>query len=694
MEKLTFLGGIIFFHFCIGVNHLAAQADSSSLWVTAYYAGWMQGQYNNGVLPVEEIDFTTLTHIIHFSIVPKPDGTLDTAINSITENNSSVLVSQAHAAGKKAIICVGGWGSGTAFKGAASLLNQSIFIDNLIAFMRNRSYDGIDIDWEPLNTSDIVQYTLFITELRLRLNQISPQPLLTAAVGGSKATALATLINEFDQINVMTYDFSGAWPGWVTWHNTPLFNGEERFPSTGALLPAADDMISAYITSGMPAKKLGVGIDFYGYVWSGGNGTSTGGVTQPLQTWGATPAVQSNVPYTTIMEKYYEPQYLRWDTVAHASYLSINEPGSSNDKFISYEDEIAIWYKIKYAREKGLGGIFIWELGGGYQKNLAPELKDILLQSLKQSYDGGGLPPPPPDVIPPSVSITEPAQGASVSGTVTLAAAASDSFGIDWVQFQLNGRNVGTALRVPPYSYEWNTLSTQNGNYSISVAAKDVSGNKKNISQSVTVANNIPAAPSAVSPADGSENIGLSPTLLWLPVPGATGYDVQVASDTGFTNLAADKRNIQDTALALTDLHSQTTYWWRVRSLNSSGTSPYSEPWRFTTSSVTSVSPPAEGIPTEFILSQNYPNPFNNGTHITFGLPQPSNVKITISDVTGRTIMSLSAGLLEAGYHNVFWNATDNNGISVSSGVYLYHISASDVNGKVFTKTMKMVMTK
>ena len=48
--------------------------------------------------------------------------------------------------------------------------------------MTSRSYDGVDIDWEPLDPSDANQFTNFIKSLRTRLDLINPRPLLTAAV--------------------------------------------------------------------------------------------------------------------------------------------------------------------------------------------------------------------------------------------------------------------------------------------------------------------------------------------------------------------------------------------------------------------------------------------------------------------------------------------------------------------------------
>src|SRR5438477_11957426 len=85
--------------------------------VTAYYAGWMQGVNNKGWLPAEQIDFSALTHIIHFGLIPRPNGSIDTSSNGITKENCDALLSRAHKTGKKVLIAVGGRESDCNFLG-------------------------------------------------------------------------------------------------------------------------------------------------------------------------------------------------------------------------------------------------------------------------------------------------------------------------------------------------------------------------------------------------------------------------------------------------------------------------------------------------------------------------------------------------------------------------------------------------
>ena len=114
--------------------------------VTGYYPGYRQGYY-----PPSSIDFSALTHIIQFSVAPNPDGTLNTATNGLTPAYSTSLVTAAHAAGCKALICVGGANSEAGFQGATAVSNLTAFIGNLTNFMATYHYDGVDLDWEPLD---------------------------------------------------------------------------------------------------------------------------------------------------------------------------------------------------------------------------------------------------------------------------------------------------------------------------------------------------------------------------------------------------------------------------------------------------------------------------------------------------------------------------------------------------------------
>jgi hypothetical protein len=94
------------------------------------------------------------------------------------------------------------------------------------------------------------------------------------------------------------------------------------------------------------------------------------------------------------------------------------------------------------------------------------------------------------DTIPPTISITAPANGATVSGPVAVSANATDNVAVTSVQFFLDGANLGLPLAAAPYSVSWDSTSTANGTHTLTAQAKDAAGNVGNaVAVSVTVSN-------------------------------------------------------------------------------------------------------------------------------------------------------------------------------------------------------------
>jgi glucose/arabinose dehydrogenase/chitodextrinase len=102
---------------------------------------------------------------------------------------------------------------------------------------------------------------------------------------------------------------------------------------------------------------------------------------------------------------------------------------------------------------------------------------------------------PAPDTSPPAASITSPASGSVVSGSVAVSATASDNVGVAGVQFLLDGANLGAEDTSAPYSTTWDTTTASNGVHTLQARARDTSGNVGTSSSSVTVTVNNAAPP-------------------------------------------------------------------------------------------------------------------------------------------------------------------------------------------------------
>ena len=91
-----------------------------------------------------------------------------------------------------------------------------------------------------------------------------------------------------------------------------------------------------------------------------------------------------------------------------------------------------------------------------------------------------------PDTLAPAVGISSPAPGATVSGTISIAAGASDNVGVVGVQFQYNGVNLGSEVASAPYAVTAYTTGVPNGTYTLTAVARDAAGNRT-VSAPVTV---------------------------------------------------------------------------------------------------------------------------------------------------------------------------------------------------------------
>jgi len=95
------------------------------------------------------------------------------------------------------------------------------------------------------------------------------------------------------------------------------------------------------------------------------------------------------------------------------------------------------------------------------------------------------------------------------------------------------------------------------------------------------------------------------------------------------------------------------------------------------------------GNPDEFALYQNYPNPFSNQTTIQYDVAEATSVKIYIYNTLGQLVKTIDQGENSVGTHTVEWDGKNDDGDTLSSGVYFYQLRTKD-----FNKTMKMLLVK
>jgi hypothetical protein len=93
--------------------------------------------------------------------------------------------------------------------------------------------------------------------------------------------------------------------------------------------------------------------------------------------------------------------------------------------------------------------------------------------------------------------------------------------------------------------------------------------------------------------------------------------------------------------------------------------------------------------PTDYILFQNYPNPFNPNTSIQFQVYKTGVVNVKIYDMLGQEIKTLFNDEVEAGMYTIQWDGLNDNGMKMSSGSYIYRMTAGD-----FVDSKEMLLLK
>jgi chitodextrinase len=192
---------------------------------------------------------------------------------------------------------------------------------------------------------------------------------------------------------------------------------------------------------------------------------------------------------------------------------------------------------VKWSRHLGLEGVGLYEGGMHYDYGIyRPTYSECTMRSLQDRYcrvcrlDGliPRIPAGGDDSTPPTVAFTAPADGATVSGSITLAADAGDAVGVVSVTFRVDGAWVGADTSAP-YAVSWNTAAVANGAHVLTATAADAGGNEGTSTITVTVDNGAAnQAPTAVVSA--SPTSGLAPLTVFFNGAGSFDPDGAVVS--------------------------------------------------------------------------------------------------------------------------------------------------------------------
>ncbi len=320
--------------------------------VSATAQAWITGYYVDTTLNMTDIPWSKMTHVIHFKTYPTGSSG---NIAGIPGGNADEFTATAHVAGVKAILSVADNNSNPSAFSAALANNFNNFVHNVVHFVEAHHYDGVDLDWETSSygagTTDGANYIRFIKALRAAL----PGKVISIAVywNNGLENVTGSAHSELSQVNIMCYDMDQ----WLshTYHNDALYRPAGDTTNTSCQAEAAQ------FARHVPAAKIGLGIPLYGRIWSGcSNSSCSDGLHQPMQKWSGTPS-QTTIYYKDLLNSPYWSSRV-WDSARGATYISINDSGAGNDKFITYTSEHQIREIVKMGKSAGYGGYMLFEV--------------------------------------------------------------------------------------------------------------------------------------------------------------------------------------------------------------------------------------------------------------------------------------------------------------------------------------------
>jgi chitinase len=266
------------------------------------------------------------------------------------------------------LISVGGGDVGSAGFSDMAITPQGRhrFVDSAVAAVEKYGLDGVDIDWEypgyshvkttTVRPEDRETYTLLLKELRQRFDAEQKRlgrPLVTSSATGATQiwldhTDMRAASKWLTTVNMMCYDW---------YNNTEKNTGHDSPLHTVAADPkhiSIDDAVEKNRAAGVPARKIVVGVPFYGRRWARVEAANNG-LWQPIAGNGY------EIIFGDIEPLINQQGFVRfWDRTAAAPYLY----NPANKTFITYNDAEAEAARTAYVKKHHLAGIMFWQYTG------------------------------------------------------------------------------------------------------------------------------------------------------------------------------------------------------------------------------------------------------------------------------------------------------------------------------------------
>lgn len=309
---------------------------------------------------VDDNFFETLDIINTAFIVANDQGNLSGP--NYLDNVTKYIMPKAKIHGNWVIMSIAPSSSWSTIASSSTLVTN--FANQIVSFINQYGFDGVDIDWETPTTAETKRYTALMKEVYETVKANNPNHLVTSAIGGGMWQPPKYDLNfsgqYHDYINLMTYGATGANGQYqnplyrqTTYHNPTYLVG--RTLSSASIDESVKDFKNSY---NIDYEKIIVGVAFYGMKQIK-SGTS----------WVAAGSVYYHEIYNTYLNLSTYTEY--YDQGAGVPYLLKND----GTEFISYDNPRSILQKSRYIIDEGLGGMMFWEYG--------TDTSGVLLQAMR-----------------------------------------------------------------------------------------------------------------------------------------------------------------------------------------------------------------------------------------------------------------------------------------------------------------------